>query len=155
MEGVQAKTGEDLTIVNNLNGYFRTGGQSTSTMDYPICDITDIDLQRWLCICVVVDGRVVDVYMDGKLARSCVCPGIPTVESPGAQSVILAKANSSFGGMMSTTRFYAYALTPARIYELYQSGPAETRGLDKKYGFIGWLGERLGLSIDYAGVNGK
>ena len=152
-EGTQAQSGEDLTVLSNLNNYFKSGGTNVQSIDYPICDITDIDLQRWLCICVVVDGRVVDVYMDGKLARSCVCPGIPTVETPGAQSVILAKANSSFGGMMSTTRFYGYALTPARIYELYQQGPAEKRGLDKKYGFIGWLGERLGLSIDYAGVN--
>jgi len=137
-----------------LKRYFAKGGEGKSgSLDYPICDIVDIDLQRWLCITVVVSGRVVDVYMDGKLARSCVCPGIPTVETPGAQKVIMGKANQTFGGQFSTTRFYGYALSPARIYEIYQEGPAEKRGLDKRFGFIGWIGERLGLHIDYSGVN--
>jgi hypothetical protein len=123
-------------------------------MDFPICDITDLDLQRWLCLAIVVNGRVIDVFMDGKLARSCVCPGIPTIEQ-GANSLTLCKSGVSFGGLVSTTRFYGYALTPARIYELYQEGPAEKRGLDKRYGFIGWLAERIGLHIDYKGASNK
>jgi len=153
-EGSGAQGGEDLTVHSNLLQYFAKGGEGKSgALDYPICDIVDIDLQRWLCIVVVVSGRVVDVYMDGKLARSCVCPGIPTVETPGKQRVILGKANQTFGGQFSTTRFFGYALSPARIYELYQSGPAEKRGLDKRFGFIGWLSERLGLHIEYEGAN--
>lgn len=153
-EGSGAQGGDDLTIKDTFNNYFKKPDSSKSgQLDYPICDIVDIDLQRWLCIVLVVSGRVVDVYVDGKLARSCVCPGIPTVETPGEQKVILAKKNATFGGQYSTTRFFGYALTPARIYEIYQEGPAEKRGLDKRFGFIGWLGERLGLSIDYTGVD--
>ena len=153
-EGSGGQGGEDLTINSNLLQYYAKGGEGKSgALDYPICDIVDIDLQRWLCIVVVVSGRVIDVYMDGKLARSCVCPGIPTVETPGKQRVLLGQANRTFGGQFSTTRFFGYALSPARIYEIYQTGPAEKRGLDKRFGFIGWLGERLGLSIDYEGVN--
>lgn len=154
-EGSGAQNGEDLTIYNNLNDMFRNKKPMVrSSLDYPICDITDLDLQRWLCIAIVVNGRVVDVFMDGKLARSCVCPGIPTIEH-GKHSLTLCKTGVTFGGLLSTTRFYGYALTPARIYDLYQEGPAEKRGLDKRYGFIGWLAERLGLHIDYKGVNNK
>jgi len=152
-EGAQADL--DLTVYTNLNELFKNKtAMSKSSMDFPVCDITDLDLQRWLCLVVVVNGRVVDVFLDGKLARSCVCPGIPIIEA-GKNSIVLCKSGVSFGGLVSTTRFYGYALTPARIYELYQEGPAEKRGLDKRYGFIGWLGERLGLSVDYAGAQNK
>jgi len=147
--------GEDMTVYQNLNGLFKNKkAMAKSSLDYPICDITDLDLQRWLCLTIVVNGRVIDVFMDGKLARSCVCPGIPTIEH-GTNSLTLCKSGISFGGLVSTTRFYGYALTPARIYEIYQEGPAEKRGLDKRYGFIGWLAERIGLHIDYTGLNNK
>jgi hypothetical protein len=154
-EGTGAQEGLDMTIYNNLNDLFRNKTPMvSSSMDYPICDITDLDLQRWLCLAIVVNGRVVDVYMDGKLARSCVCPGIPTIES-GSNSLTLCKTGVTFGGLISTTRFYGYALSPARVYDLYQEGPAEKRGLDKRYGFIGWLAERLGLNISYQGASNK
>ena len=147
---------EDLTVKDSFNEYFKKPEAGAfGQMDFPVCDITDIDLQRWLCLVVVLSGRVIDVYINGKLTRSCVCPGLPTVETPGAQKVILAKKNASFGGQYSTTRFYGYALSPARIYELYQEGPAEKKGLDKRYGFIGWISERLGLRIDYSGVTNE
>lgn len=154
-EGSGAQGGQDLTIYSNLNELFKNKvAMSKSTLDFPVCDITDLDLQRWLCLAVVVNGRVIDVFLDGKLARSCVCPGIPTIEA-GKNSIVLCKSGVSFGGLVSTTRFYGYALTPARIYELYQEGPAEKRGLDKRYGFIGYLAERLGLRVDYAGAQTK
>ena len=154
-EGNGNQGGEDLTIYSNLNEVFKNKKATTrGTLDFPICDITDLDLQRWLCLAIIVNGRVIDVFMDGKLARSCVCPGIPTIET-GVNSIVLCKAGVSFGGLVSTTRFYGYALTPARIYELYQEGPAEKRGLDKRYGFIGWLAERIGLNINYSGLNTK
>lgn len=152
-ESSGAQNNTDLTVYNNLNNLFKNkNAMSKTSMDYPICDITDLDLQRWLCLAIVVNGRVIDVFMDGKLARSCVCPGIPTIEQ-GTNSIVLCKTGVTFGGLLSTTRFYGYALTPARIYELYQEGPAEKQGLDKRYGFIGWLAERVGLHLDYTGLN--
>jgi hypothetical protein len=145
--------GQDFTVLTNIAALYKgtlTPGNFQTTMDYPICDINDIDLQKWVCLSIVVSGRVVDVYVDGKLSRSCVCPGVPIIET-GKNSITLC-ANGGFGGALSTTRFYGYALTPAAVYALYQDGPAEKRGLDKRYGFIGWLAERAGLSIDYQGA---
>jgi len=151
-EGSGAQEGVDMTIYSNLNDLFRNKTPMvSSSMDYPVCDITDLDLQRWLCLAIIVNGRVIDVYLDGKLARSCVCPGIPTIES-GTNSLTMCKTGATFGGLVSTTRFYGYALSPARVYDLYQEGPAEKRGLDKRYGFVGWLAERLGLNISYSGA---
>jgi hypothetical protein len=148
--------GPDMTLAANIKQLFAgklnpAGTKQQFTMDYPICDVGDVDLQKWVNLAVVVNGRVIDVYVDGKLARSCVAPGIPIAN--GAQSLSMAAPAATFGGAMSTTRIYGYAITPAKAYELYQEGPAEKGGLDKRYGFIGWLGERMGLKVDFGGNN--
>jgi hypothetical protein len=54
---------------------------------------------------------------------------------------------NGWGGSVSTTSVFGYALTPGRIYEIYQTGPNQGTGYDAKYGFLGWLGERVGLSV--------
>lgn len=148
-----AGSGPDFTVRTNIDALYKgtmRPGAFATTVDYPICDINDLDLQKWINMTIVVMGRVIDVYIDGKLARSCVCPGTPISEQ--GKSFITLAANGGFGGAVSTCQMYGYALTPAAIYGIYQEGPAEKRGLDKRYGFIGFLAERLGLSIDYQGA---
>jgi hypothetical protein len=143
----------DLTLTKNITDLFRGNLSSNmfhTSLTYPLCDIQNIPLQKWVCLTIVVSGRLVDVYMDGKLSRSCVCPGVPLVDK-GAQIVTLGLLGG-WGGSISTTRFYGYALTPARAYELYQQGPEDQRGLDKKYGFIGFLAEKLGVRYSYEGL---
>ena len=140
----------DFTIANNISALYKgtmSPGTYPTTTSYPICDIQELDLQKWVCLSIVVSGRVIDVYVDGKLSRSCVCPGVPIVET-GNNSIVLGD-NSGFGGAMSTCNFYGYALTPAAIYAFYQNGPAIKAGLDAKFGFIGWLAQTLGLNVNY------
>jgi hypothetical protein len=143
----------DLTVLKNFKTLFQ--GQGTElglkgTLDYPLCDIQNLPLQKWICLAIVMNGRVMDVYMDGKLARSCVLPGIPIVEK--GNNVISLGMMGGWAGALSTTRFYGYALTPDVIYNLYQEGPDVGRGLNNKFGFAGFLGERLGLRVDYSGL---
>lgn len=138
--------GPDFTIKENTQNLFNGSvgmNMFDTSVGFPICDIHDIDLQKWICLTIVVNGRVIDVYVDGKLARSCVTNGIPTHEV-GNSFVSLGKF-TGWGGNISTTRMFGYALTPGKIYEIYQVGPSDTSGFDAKYGFLGWLGMNLGL----------
>jgi hypothetical protein len=147
--GAPASQGPDFTVKTNTQALFSGSvgvGMFDNSVGFPICDIQDIDLQKWICLAVVVNGRVIDVYVDGKLARSCVTAGIPTVEK-GNHFVSMGKF-TGWGGNVSTTRVFGYALTPGKIYELYQTGPANTTGLDAKFGFAGWLAERMGIRMN-------
>ena len=153
-QGVKGKPDTpDLTLTKNITELFR-GNLSSSmfqpTLGYPICDIQNLPLQKWLCVSIVVNGRVIDVYVDGKLSRSCVCDGVPVVEK-GNQFVTFGQLGG-WAGSISTTRFYGYAITPARVYELFMEGPEDKRGLDKKFGFIGYLAERTGFRFIYSGL---
>ena len=87
----------------------------------PICDLPEIDLQRWVCITVAVNGKTVDVYYDGKLARSCVLPTYYKVDAAGYTAKLLGYGG--FGGHISRTVMYDIALNPEQVYKIYMAGP--------------------------------
>jgi hypothetical protein len=85
------------------------------------CDIREIPMQRWVNIAVAVNGKTVDVYIDGKLSRSCVLPNPFKVDSSGYTGVALEK--EGFGGEIATMTMYDTALNPEVIYKNYMAGP--------------------------------
>ena len=87
----------------------------------PLCDLPEIDLQRWINITISVNGKTVDVYYDGKLARSCVLPSFFKVDAGGYSASLLAYGG--FGGEISTTNMYDTALNPEQVYKNYMAGP--------------------------------
>jgi hypothetical protein len=111
------------------------------------CDIDNVDMQRWINITVAVSGRIMDVYMDGKLTRSCILPGPIKASDAMAQSITMAP-NGGFGGYFSRIRFFNYSPTPDQIYANYQAGPYEGRG------FFKYIGESLGIKLTYVGAGG-
>jgi hypothetical protein len=89
------------------------------------CDITNgIEYQRWVLISVVANGRTLDVYLDGKLARSCVYKAGYALGGNGKAAAIFGQGNgTSLKGFFTNGNFYNYALTPDAIWALYQAGP--------------------------------
>jgi hypothetical protein len=143
-----AGTDTDYTMNSNSDSLL-SGKTGTDTMNSssPVCDIQDIDLQRWINITVCVNGRIVDVYYDGKLNRSCILPDIPTAPDAGKQAVMIGK-KGGFGGKIGGIFYAAYALTPDRIYGIYQAGPYSQGGL------LGFIGDKLGINLIYKGAGG-
>jgi hypothetical protein len=99
----------------------------------PICDLPEVELQRWVCFGIVLNGRTVDVYLDGKLARSCVLPSFYTVDANGVSLKLLQYGG--FDGFLSKVVVYSQALNPDQIYRIYMSGPSDIAAT----GFLGWL----------------
>lgn len=91
------------------------------------CDIHQIDSQRWVQFAVAVNNNTVDIYIDGKLARSCIINGSYKVDSAGYEARILD--NGGFGGFISNVNMYNYALTPDMIYHQYMQGPMPITGI--------------------------
>ena len=146
-----AASDTDYTLNSNfdalLSGSAGTAMTASSTIATPMCDVQDIDLQRWINFTISVNGRIVDVYYDGKLTRSCVLPDIPAAPTTGQQSVIIGQ-KGGFGGKVSGIQFFGYPLTPDRIYAIYQAGPSSSGG------FLGYIGEKLGIKMTYSGAGG-
>lgn len=143
-------TGGDVDYTMNTNATNLLNGAAGATMftpsiNMPICDLQDIDLQRWIHVAISVNGRIVDVYYDGKLNRSCVLSDLPVAPTPGNQAIVWGN-NGGYGGSISNITFYQYALTPDRIYAIYQGGPQASSN-----GLLGYLADMLGIKLTYAG----
>ena len=94
---------------------------SDTAADFKKCDIESVDLQKWVNITAVLSGRTLDIYIDGKLSRSCVLDGMFKVDGD-APSIKLGGPNG-FGGLIGKTRAANFAYSPDRVYKYYQEGP--------------------------------
>ena len=116
----------DVTAFGNLLQNNEGLKDFMHTVNYPLCDLPEFDLQRWINLTVVVNGRVCDVYLDGKLARSCKMDNViqfPKVVGSASGTIVEACQAQGFGGALSRVQLYGYAVTPDRVYGMYQAGP--------------------------------
>lgn len=105
-----------------VEGMFQPLATDDSLLDNaPQCDLPEIDLQRWVMVTVTLNGRTTDVYLDGKLARSCVSPSYYRVDPTGVKPVVMGFGG--FDGFVAGTGVANYAMNPGEIYRLYSTGP--------------------------------
>ena len=104
------------------------------------CDIPAVDLQKWVQVTVCLNNKTCDVYLDGKLARSCVLSSFYKVDRT---NLTLNVADyKGFGGYVSNVSAYNYALNPEQVWQLYMSGPG------KNYTAWGYINAMFGASFD-------
>ena len=99
----------------------------TSTQDVSgveSCDIPNIPLMTWVHIGYVLNNRTVDIYINGKLERSCALKGIPVL-STESQPVYMTGGtpDAGFYGKIGKTQYFTKSLLPNDIMNLYQQGP--------------------------------
>jgi hypothetical protein len=107
------------------------------------CDLPEVDLQRWVNIVVAVNGKTVDVYLDGKLARSCILPNYFKVDSSYSGYLL---GHGGFGGQISTTTMYDVALNPEQVYKNYMAGPEPITNI------VDWLSSFFSPGVSIAVV---
>jgi len=89
------------------------------------CDIQNIPLLSWVHITYVLNNRAVDIYVNGKLERSCALRGIPTITN---DPVYITSGNpqAGFFGKIGKTQYFTKALLPNEVANVYQQGPLGT-----------------------------
>lgn len=132
--GTAGSNNIDLST-SNVKTLFTTTTVPSGLMadSLPLCDLPEFDLQRWVNVSIVLNGRTCDVYMDGKLARSCVLPSFYKVDSNGVSVKLLDFGG--FNGFLSDVNCYQYAINPDQAYRIYMAGPTQPGGS----GLLSWL----------------
>tara|TARA_Y100001970_G_C14253701_1_gene873598 strand:- start:4003 stop:4908 length:906 start_codon:yes stop_codon:yes gene_type:complete len=87
------------------------------------CNISNVPLQRWNHICVSIWNQSVDVYLNGKLVRSCVMHEYPV---PSSGNIYIG-SNEGFNGRISSVQYFPTIITPEAIYNIYKKGPVTTQ----------------------------
>ena len=93
-----------------------------------ICKVKNVNLQKWVSLILVMNNRTLDVYINGKLTKTCMLPGVPRVNNdadvqitPGNNPNNLDD-NAGFKGYVSKMKFFSYDMTPQQAYDEYRKG---------------------------------
>lgn len=116
---------------NNLSVTLATypttqGANAESAPTLHTCTIQDVPLQKWTNMIMSLNNRALDLYLDGKLVKTCVLPGVPKMNP--ASNVLLCP-DGGFSGYVSKFRYIANAINPSEAYNIYKSGYGGGTGL--------------------------
>ena len=89
------------------------------------CDIQNIPLMTWVHIVYVLNNRTVDIYLNGKLERSCALRGIPTITNDPVY-ITAGSPQAGYYGKIGKTQYFTKALLPNEVANAYQQGPLGT-----------------------------
>lgn len=92
------------------------GPTQTST-----CTLANIPLQRWVNLIISLNTRALDVYMDGKLVRTCVLPG-SAVSTSDSDTLFLSPNGQGFDGFTSAIKYIPKTINPQTAYDIYTEG---------------------------------
>jgi hypothetical protein len=96
-----------------------TGSDETNSGTTHTCSIENVPLQRWTNLIISLNTRALDIYLDGKLVRTCVLPGVPKMNP---SSNVYLTPDGGFSGYTSSFRYIAEAINPTQAYNIYKEG---------------------------------
>ena len=126
-------------------------GHSGATDDVFVCEVPNIPLQTWFSVSVSVFGRNLDIYVDGKLVKSCFLPGVPKP----AVGDIQVTPEGGFSGQVCDLTHYPRMLAPADALNFWSSGsscqssgagsvaPSKSSGYAVKFGVYDSTGKEV------------
>lgn len=124
-------------------------GHSGSSDDVFVCDVPNIPLQTWFSVSVTVFGRNLDIYLDGKLVKSCFLSGVP---KPAVGDIQLTP-DGGFSGRICNFYHYPRMLTPSDALSFWSAGTScknqtatgnsSATGYSVKFGVYDTLGKEI------------
>lgn len=101
------------------------------------CDVKELSMQKWVNICTVMNSKTLDVYLDGKLVKTCVFNNYYKVDPTGTVASYLQ--HGGFDGYFSQLQIFNNSLTPDDIYKNYLAGPSGSSATSDPVSFISSL----------------
>ena len=109
----------NLTV--QLTCYNAISGSDEQTVIHS-CAVPNIPLQKWTHLLISVYGRSMDVYMDGKLVKTCMLPGVPKVS---ASLPVIVTPMGGFSGWTSNFQYWNDSINPQQAWDTYKKGYGE------------------------------
>ena len=112
--------------MNKLIVYTSLMGNNNDGKDKNVCEINNIPLNKWCHIVYVLNQNSVDLYLNGKLERSCVINGL--AYSKDTENLYICKSGG-YNGKVAQLQYFTEALTPDTVIQLYNKGPTGSNKL--------------------------
>jgi len=120
-------TDNSLNVTVSIFGGSSGGASSSSPApsndagasgDSYTCTVENVPLQTWFSVSATVFQRNLDVYINGKLVKSCVLPGVPR---PAAGNIVIGP-NGGFSGYVCNVHAYPNMLGPSDAAAFFAAG---------------------------------
>ena len=112
-----AGTGADAG--SGAGGGGSISGASSSGTKIHTCNVPNVPLQRWVNLTVSVYGRSLDVYIDGKLVRTCVLENTAFIDPKAG---VYITPDGGFAGWTSNLQYFNDAVNPQEAWNIYKNG---------------------------------
>jgi hypothetical protein len=83
------------------------------------CSVSNVPVQKWCNLFISVYGRTLDIYLDGKMVRTCVLPGIADVDPNAA---VYITPMGGFSGWTARFQYWADSSNPQKAWDIYKAG---------------------------------
>jgi len=83
------------------------------------CMVSNVPIQKWVNLVVSVYGRSMDIYIDGKLVRTCLLPGTANINNT---SDVYVTPKGGFEGWTARFQYYPNSLNPQEVWNIYAQG---------------------------------
>lgn len=127
---------------------------STPNADKFVCEVPDIPLQSWFSVSLTLFERNLDVYINGKLVKSCLLPGVPKQVVGNVD----LNNNGGFSGYLCNFYSYGRMLVPTDAQAFYTAGsscsniksgsPSLANALTNSYSIKFGLTDTTGRQVD-------
>jgi hypothetical protein len=81
--------------------------------------VANIAIQKWVNLLVSVYGRTMDIYIDGKLVRTCVLDGVAKIDPVSA---VYITPYGGFSGWTSRFQYWSNETDPQKAWNIYEQG---------------------------------
>ena len=105
----------DLTIVLCLYNDIQT----TPPYKNQTCLIQNVPIQQWVNFTMSVYGKSLDVYINGKLVKTCLLQGIPYIDNT---LPVYVTPLDGFDGSTAKFAYYPNSLNPEQAWNIYEEG---------------------------------
>jgi len=106
---------EDTTTTTSTS----TDASTTTETSIHRCMVANIPIQKWVNILISTYGRSLDIYIDGKLVRTCVLPGVARIES---STPVYITPNGGFSGWTAKFQYWPESCDPQKAWNIYKAG---------------------------------
>jgi hypothetical protein len=104
---------------NNLFVVVDTFATGSNQAQAHTCMVENVPIQKWVHIYISVYQRELDIYLDGKLVRTCL---MDNVARPLATQQVYLTPNGGFGGWTSRFQYFGQSGNPQQAWNLYRAG---------------------------------
>lgn len=108
----------DNSLDVTVSIYPSDASDTSTTGDTFTCTVENVPLQTWFSVSVTVFQRNLDIYINGKLVKSCVLPGVPR---PAGGDIVVGDSGG-FSGSICNVHSYPTMLGPSDAAAFFSAG---------------------------------